>query len=91
MSNVPRRNGIVRAATRPQLGFLAFAQETALGVFLKNQPDFVYSMTILGLSMVCSRDYVALISMNTESASRFAPRTPIITMMIACLSADVPE
>jgi hypothetical protein len=79
MSNLPRRNGIVRAATRPQLGFLAFAREAALGVSLKNQPNFVYSMTILGLSMVDERDYVALTFMNTESASRFAPRTPIIT------------
>jgi hypothetical protein len=71
MSNLPRRNGIVRAVRRPQLGFLAFAGEPALGVLLKNQRNFAHSMTILRLSLVYNRDCVALISMETESASRF--------------------
>ena len=47
LSNVARRNGIVRATIRRQLGFLSFARETARRVFLTNQPNFVSSITIL--------------------------------------------
>jgi hypothetical protein len=55
LSNLPRRSGIVRAARRPQLGFSSFARETAIGVFVKNQSNFVCSMTTLRLFVAHNR------------------------------------
>jgi hypothetical protein len=71
----PGGNGIVRAARRPQLGFLSVAGETALEVFLKNQFNLAYSMTIFRLFMLGNRDYVALTALLEDRISA-AIRSP---------------
>jgi hypothetical protein len=84
---------MVRAATRPQLGFFSFGREATLGVFLNNQSNFAYSMTISRLLWYATGITGAYrVSVGTESVRRFA-RGRIQRGRIDCLPqrADLQE